>query len=61
MTEAKNLYAVRTDGPQTTHSKLLGKEAMTIEGEVSLGEQIATALADKGARVKDLFLEWDEE
>jgi Ca2+-binding EF-hand superfamily protein len=57
--ESKNVFALRTDGPQTSHSRLLGADAVSLEGDATLAEQLAGALDASGSRVRDLFVEWD--
>lgn len=57
---SKNAHSLRKDGPQSTHSRLLGGEALDLESEVSLTEQLASALDTSKSRVNDLFAEWDK-
>lgn len=55
---SKNRYELRKDGPQTDRSRVVTLDLG--EGD-SVQDQIANALASSWSRVRDLFLEWDED
>lgn len=62
-TTSVSKHALRKDGPQTTRSRVLRIDVPTGEGAngTLLVEQIRNALAASWTRVKDLFVEWDED
>ena len=60
-TRSENPHALRTDGPQTSRSRVVGAGGVSLDGPLSLGEQLWRLLQANGARVRDLFLEWDKD
>ena len=61
-TEAKNLHALRADGPGCTHSAVVGGEpSFVLDGEKSLQQQLADALNANLSRTKELMIEWDKD
>ena len=67
-TTASNRHSLR-DGPQTTHSRVVrieiapavGEGEMDDDGGASLIERLRDALAASWTRVKDLWVEWDDD